>query len=175
MNCDIYLEWFEFFLKNIPLRRPVVLIQDGHTSHMSIKLIELARANDVHLLCLPAHTTYILQPLDVGVFKPFKTYFSKACTSYLLTNDMIASLVATAWANTFSPNNIMGGFRKTGIFPINLGVIDDKMLSPSLAFQQNPKGIPQSEPTPEPKIPPIMENASTDCSLFTPEKQRLYE
>lgn len=77
MNCDIYLEWFEFFLKNIPLRRPVVLIQDGHASHMSIKLIELARANDVHLLCLPAHTTYILQPLDVGVFKPFKTYFSK--------------------------------------------------------------------------------------------------
>ena len=133
MNYDIYFEWFEFFLKNIPPKRPVVLIQDGHASHMSIKLIELARANDVHLLCLPAHTTHILQPLDMGVFKPFKTYFSKACTSYLakhpgrvITNDMIASLVATAWANTFSPNNIMGGFRKTGIFPINPGVIDDK-------------------------------------------------
>ena len=49
------------------------------------------------------------------------------------------------------------------------------MLFPSLAFQQNPKGIPQSEPTPEPEISPIMENASTDCSLFIPEKQRLYE
>ena len=45
--------------------RPVLLIQDGHASHMSIGLIELARANDVHLLCLPAHTTHILQPLDV--------------------------------------------------------------------------------------------------------------
>ena len=118
-----------------------MLIQDGHASHMSIKLIELARANDVHLLCIPAHTTHILQPLDVGVFKPLKTHFSKACTSYLakhpgrvITNDIIASLVAAAWANTFSPNN-MGGFRKTVIFPINLGVIDDNMLSPSLAFQ----------------------------------------
>ena len=185
MNCDIYLEWFEFFLRNIPPKRPVVLIQDGHASHMSIKLIELARANDIHLLCLPAHTTHILQPLDVGVFKPFKTYFSKACTSYLakhpgrvITNDMIASLVATTWADTFSPNNIMGGFRKTGVFPINPGVIDDKMLSPSLAFQQkvekptSKKGIPQSEPIREPEI---LEKTSTDCSLFTPEKQRLYE
>ena len=130
MNDSVYLEWFKFFLQNIPPTRPVLLIQDGHSSHMSIKLIELARANDVHLLCLPAHTTHILQPLDVGVFKSFKAFFSKACSTYLsknpgrvITNDMIASLVATAYPEAFTPNNIMGGFRKTGIHPINPGAI----------------------------------------------------
>ena len=40
INGDINLEWFEFLLKNIPPTRPVVLIQDSHATHMSIKLIE---------------------------------------------------------------------------------------------------------------------------------------
>ena len=68
------LRMVEFFLKSIPPARPVILIQDGHTSHVSIQLIELARANNVHILCLPAHTTHLLQPLDVGVFKSFKAF-----------------------------------------------------------------------------------------------------
>ena len=34
INSDIYLEWFEFFIKSIPPTRPVVLIQDGHASHI---------------------------------------------------------------------------------------------------------------------------------------------
>ena len=78
----------------------MLLIQDGHSSHVSIELIECARANDIHLLCLPAHTTHILQPLDVGVFKSFKAAFSKACRNYMLkhpgrviTTDVIAALV----------------------------------------------------------------------------------
>ena len=70
-------------------------------------------------------------------------HFSKACTLYLtqhsgsvITNDMIAALVSVAWPRAFTPSNIMGGFVKTGVFPINPGAIDDKMLSPSEAFQQ---------------------------------------
>ena len=67
-----------FFLENIPPVRPVHVIEDGHATHISI---ELAHANNVHLLCLPAHTTHILQPLDVNVFTLFKTFFFflKAC------------------------------------------------------------------------------------------------
>jgi len=43
----------------------------------------MARANDVTLLCLPAHTSHILQPLDVGVFKSFKANFNKTCGNYV--------------------------------------------------------------------------------------------
>ena len=66
-----YLEWFKSFLKNIPPTRPVLVIEDGHSSHISLEVIKLAQNNDVHLLCLPSHTTHILQPLDISVFKPF--------------------------------------------------------------------------------------------------------
>ena len=79
----LHLEWFNFFVKNSPPLWPVLLIQDGHSSHISIEVIELACDNEVYILCLPAHTTHILQPLDVGVFKSFKANFSKSCTLYL--------------------------------------------------------------------------------------------
>ena len=68
MTSQLYIEWFKFFLRNIPPACPVLLIQDGHSSHISIELTEMALSNNVHLLCLPSHTTHLLQPLDVGVF-----------------------------------------------------------------------------------------------------------
>ena len=84
INGDILMLWFKFFLRNIPPARPVLLIMHGHGSQVSIDLIELARSNGVDLLCLPSHTTHILQPLDVGVFKSFKANFSKACSRYIV-------------------------------------------------------------------------------------------
>ena len=67
----IYQEWFQWFIEAIPPARPVLLIEDGHASHISIEVLELALKHDIHLLCLLAHTTHVLQPLDVGVFKSF--------------------------------------------------------------------------------------------------------
>jgi hypothetical protein len=184
INSEVYLEWFDFFLKSIPPTRPVILIQDGHASHVSIQLIELARANDVYILCLPAHTTHLLQPLDIGVFKSFKVFFSKACSLYLsqhpgrvITNDKIASLISLAVPNSFTPNNIMSGFRKTGIHPLNPGVIDDKMLCPSRAFKSEAP-VAESAST----VQQLSGSASLSSSekspeacLFSPEQQTLYE
>ena len=43
INTDLYLKWFKFFVANIPPARPVLLIQDGYESHVSIELVELER------------------------------------------------------------------------------------------------------------------------------------
>ena len=99
MNGELFLEWFKWFLRNISPARPVLLVQDGHGSHVSI---ELACSNNIHLLCLPSHTTHVLQLLNVGVFKSFKSNFLKACSKYLaaypgrVITDKVASLVAEA-------------------------------------------------------------------------------
>ena len=71
MDSSIFLEWFKKFL-NIVKERPLLLILDGHASHLSGKLINEARENQVILLKLPAHTTDVLQPLDVACFGPMK-------------------------------------------------------------------------------------------------------
>ena len=61
INSEFFVDWFAFFLKSIPPTRPVLLVQDGHSSHVSIELIEMARENGVCLLRLPAHTLHILR------------------------------------------------------------------------------------------------------------------
>jgi len=73
-----------------------LLNTDGNDSHVLIELIELARAN-------VNGVTHILHLLNVGVFKSFKSNFSKACSRYLaanpgrvITNDKLVSLVAEA-------------------------------------------------------------------------------
>ena len=135
---EIYLEWFKFFIKSIPPARPVLLIEDGHGSHITLDVIELARTNDIHLLCLPSHTSHILQPLDIGVFKSFKCEYSKACRKYMMenpgrviTSEVIASLVGNTWAHSITPMNILSGFKKTGIAPLNPGEVSDRMLAPA--------------------------------------------
>ncbi len=54
-----------------------LLLFDGDTSHISNKVVEFCTGNDIILLCIPAHTTHLLQPLDVGFFQPLSTAYRK--------------------------------------------------------------------------------------------------
>jgi hypothetical protein len=45
---------------------------DRHTSHIGVGLIENARKENVVILKLPPHTSHVLQPMDLCVFRPLK-------------------------------------------------------------------------------------------------------
>ena len=102
-------KWFRHFLQWIPPSHPVLLIQDG------LIFLRICNGyNDVHLLYLPAHTTHILQPLDIGVFKSFKSFFSRACHKYIVSNpghvitpDVLTALVGGAWPHSFTLENVV--------------------------------------------------------------------
>jgi len=42
---------------------PRLLIVDGHASHFTQDLLEYAKEHDIHVLCLPPHTTHALQSM----------------------------------------------------------------------------------------------------------------
>ena len=179
INSELFVEWFAFFLKSIPPTRPVLLVQDGHSSHVSIELIEMARENNVCLLCLPAHTSHILQPLDVGVFKSFKSSFNKACGNYMkqnpgrvITTDVLASMVGQAYPTAFTPVNIFSGFKKTGIYPFNPSAVDDRQLAPSTALLK--KTTPTSGATLSEQPLPEDESSDGQPMLFSPEKEKRF-
>ena len=120
---------------------------------MAIDVIEYARSNEIHLLCLPSHTSHILQPLDVGVFKSFKSFFSKVCCQYMaknpgrvVTEDILAALVSDAFAQTHTPLNILGGFKKAGIYPFNPGEVSGRQLAPSKAPTKPTLQVPTFSP-----------------------------
>ncbi len=76
MDSELFLKWLRHFIRYAPEERPLILIMDQHETHVSKDVIMFCRGNKIELLCLPAHTTHILQPLDIAVFNPLKTAFS---------------------------------------------------------------------------------------------------
>ena len=76
MDSELFYVWMQkVFLVHAVHQRPVLLLVDGHASHLTLDLIDLARKKYVILFCLPPHTTHLLQPLDVAVFKSLKDQF----------------------------------------------------------------------------------------------------
>ena len=66
---SLFTQWFKWFVdytKNVS--KPILLIMDNHTSHISIEVIEVAKQNQILLLLLPPSCTHALQPLDTVTF-----------------------------------------------------------------------------------------------------------
>lgn len=66
--------------------RPVLLLMDNHTSHLSVEAIDLAVSNGVHILSFPPHCSHKMQPLDVSVFGPVKAYYKSKCSAWQKNN-----------------------------------------------------------------------------------------
>lgn len=67
---DLFFDWFQklFLVETIHIARPLLLLMDNLSAHISIRTIELAQKHQVILLCFPPNTTHALQPLDVVTF-----------------------------------------------------------------------------------------------------------
>ena len=78
MDEELFFNWFSrlFVPRTNHLGKRILFI-DGHGSHISVRIIDFAGANNVILFCLPPHTTHLLQPLDVAVFSPLKKNISR--------------------------------------------------------------------------------------------------
>jgi hypothetical protein len=110
--------------------RPLLFIVDGAKAHLDLAAIEYAREHQIHVLCMPAHTSHILQVHDVSVFRPFKQAFKQGCNNTkrqrqrgnipkeIRTTDIIP-LAMHAMKIAMTADNIRAGFRKTGIHPYN--------------------------------------------------------
>ncbi len=67
---QLFSNWFDWFVEHTKdVSKPVLLIMDNHTCHISIDVIETAKKNQILLLLLPPHCTHALQPLDTVTFR----------------------------------------------------------------------------------------------------------
>ena len=51
---------------------------DGHGSHITAEFDQYAKQNLIIILCMPPHSSHILQPLDVGCFVVLKRLYGQA-------------------------------------------------------------------------------------------------
>jgi DDE superfamily endonuclease len=71
----VFYDWLtKHFVPSVKtIKRPIMLLFDGHSAHISTRIIRAALDNQIELECLPPHTTTILQPLDVATLTKVKT------------------------------------------------------------------------------------------------------
>jgi len=78
-NSVIFRDYLEnHFIKHAPAHdfNPILLLMDGHSTHMSVGLLEWAKSMNIVIFILPAH---ILQPLGVACFGPFQGMYNNLC------------------------------------------------------------------------------------------------
>lgn len=87
METAVFQNYFErSFLKIIGSERPVIVIYDGHSTHLSVNLIKKAIEEEVTIIKLPPHTSHLLQPLDLAVIGPFRTAWDQELVKWQRQN-----------------------------------------------------------------------------------------
>ncbi|XP_053392256.1 uncharacterized protein LOC128554944 [Mercenaria mercenaria] len=128
MDSTLFVDWLsQSFIPNCGRDRPVLLIMDNLGAHLTPDAIDLARENQVEMLCLPPHSTHLLQPLDVRIFHLLKTNLSKVASRLghqvnRISRGKMPDLIKYA-LSMLSEHDIIEAFRLTGIIPCNPSIV----------------------------------------------------
>lgn len=127
-NETLFLKFLEHFIQHVkPTKeKKVLLLLDNHETHLSLEAVQLASSVGVVMLTFPPHTSHKLQPLDISIYSPLKGYYNEAVDNWLINNPgktidiyNIAEVLGQVYAKAFSTANILSGFKKPGIYPLN--------------------------------------------------------
>jgi hypothetical protein len=110
-----------------------LLILDGHGSHLTADFDAFCKEHAIICLCMPPHTSHLLQPLDVGVFGPLKRAYGKLVEEMMVAGNNhidkedFLSLYPPAREKVFTRENIRSGFAGAGLNPLDQGRVLEKI------------------------------------------------
>lgn len=139
MEGDIFKNYFlKTVVPTVGSERPVLIIYDGHSTHVTIETLEAAAREQIIILKLPPHSSHLLQPLDLAVFKSFKCKWDEKLVTWQrnhigqkLPKKVFSQFLCDTW-KSISPDVISNGFRKGGIFPFNQNIISEESFPSDL-------------------------------------------
>ena len=118
-----------------------LLIIDGHESHNSLDFQKYCKDNSIVTICMPPHSSHLLQPLDVGCFAPLKQAYGRQVESLMrtkishVTKQEFLSCFKRAFDVSFTASNVQGGFRGAGLVPFDpervISALDVQLRTPS--------------------------------------------
>ena len=155
-NNEIGLDWLQgcFDLETLPTQKGEyrMLCIDGHASHISTAAIEFALKRKIILLCLPSHSTHVLQSLDIGIFAPLATYYKNNILkitrfggSYQVDKIDFIEQYLLARDTTFTTRIIKSAWQKTGLLPFEPDVVLRQLFPTN---EDNGKQVSEHSPCP---------------------------
>ena len=124
MADDVFENWFKkhFVAFVSGKKKPVILLFDGHGSHLTYNRVQSAIENSI-IICIPPCTNHALQPLDVGLFYPTKVRWRKILLCFYCETWMQAvekgsfpTLLKILWDSKTS-SHLINGFKQPGLWP----------------------------------------------------------
>ena len=131
-----------------------LLILDGHGSHLTPCFDEICSQNDIIPICMPPHSSHLLQPLDVGCFSPLKRAYGRLVENKARLGfnhiDKFDFLEAYPEARTeaFKADTIKNSFAAAGLIPFNpervLGQLNIQLKTPTPPGSRSTNSAPKT-------------------------------
>ncbi|GFO23521.1 Dde superfamily endonuclease cenp b [Plakobranchus ocellatus] len=103
---------------------PILVLMDGSRTHVFVSLAEWGRSNNVFFSFIPAHTTHLLQPLEVECAEQVQRKYENICRRYLknytgpcISRNSIGELACNAYLKVINRFSLVNSFRKAGVYP----------------------------------------------------------
>ena len=146
MDGDLFATWFRVvFVPGVAhVPKPVLLLLDGHNSHISLETAKICRDSDTILYCLPPHSSHLMQPLDLRLFGVMKQNWKNAVKAYQdkhlrdCDQRVFSEVFKEAWETaTARPSLAEEAFEAAGLIPLKPAkVLNNKKLEANQVFRQ---------------------------------------
>ena len=178
MDMSTFYMWFaNHFIPNLPPARPVVLLVDGHDSHLNLELFQLAEKNGIYLYSLLQNATHLIQPADVGLFGPLKKSWYKEVRLFTQRNPNkdinkknFCSVFKATWEEVMSPSVLVSAFRKSGIYPLDRKISNEQLLCSEQSSSET--GSPQLVPSSNSSSGAVQAFEALEAVLTTPSRTK---
>jgi hypothetical protein len=150
----VWLKHFDEHTKAKKVGAYRLLIIDGHESHNSLDFQKYCKDNGIITICMPPHSSHLLQPLDVGCFAPLKQAYGRQVESLMrtqishVTKQEFLLCFKRAFDASFTASNVQGGFRGAGLVPFDpervISALDIKLRTPSPLPANNQPWVSQT-------------------------------
>ena len=160
-NNETGFEWLKHFDQHTAKRSKGVyrlLILDGHESHHSADFEMYCEENNIITLCMPPHSSHLLQPLDVGCFGVLKKAYGREiehlirCSITHVSKTEFFPAFHAAFQATMTERNIKSAFRGAGLVPFNpesvVSKLDVQLRTPPPVEEEVVPSTPWGSKTP---------------------------
>lgn len=145
MTWSLFVE-FIHYLGKYKAAGKCLLVFHVASCHLDCHIVDAADEEDIVLYGLPSNTTHELHPLDKSVNKSFEHHWDEETLLYLyhhlnkkLTKARFNSIFSRVWSKCMSHENIVNGFRATGLYPYNPDVIPIEAYALSVLTERPPE------------------------------------
>jgi hypothetical protein len=142
-NQEVGMEWLRHFERhtqrtrspehlsgddgnnNDSIRGYRMLIMDGHSSHVNLKFVQFCEDHKIIPICLPPHSTHLLQPLDLVIFPQLKRLYSSKVDEYAtrgitgINKEYFLRILGEIYPQIYTPRLINSAFQAAGLLPYN--------------------------------------------------------